>query len=161
MDYCYFDSPIGPLLLAGNAKDEALSFIGFPKGKGRLEPRSNWRKKDQSLAQAKKQLSEYFARTRKVFDLPLHPTGTDFQLDVLDALQTIPYGQTRSYGEIAEQIGRPAAIRAVGAANGRNPIPIVIPCHRVIGANGSLTGFGGGLEAKQFLLQLESHDREV
>ena len=89
------------------------------------------------------------------FDLDLKPAGTPFQLQVLDALATIPYGETRSYGKIAAQIGRPRAVRAVGAANGRNPLPIVLPCHRVIGADGSLTGFGGGLETKRYLLDLE------
>ena len=156
MEYCYYKSPIGPLLLAGKADQELLLYVGFPKGKGRLEPRSIWKKQDQGFSRTKQQLSEYFAGKRQSFDLPLQPTGTDFQLDVLNALQTIPYGQSRSYREIAEQIGRPTAFRAVGAANGRNPIPIIIPCHRVIGANGSLTGFGGGLETKRFLLELES-----
>ena len=101
------------------------------------------------------QLTEYFAGKRQSFDLQLAPQGTDFQLAVLAALQTIPHGETRSYLDIARQIGRPSAVRAVGAANGRNPLPIVIPSHRVIGADGSLTGFGGGLEAKLYLLELE------
>jgi methylated-DNA-[protein]-cysteine S-methyltransferase len=102
------------------------------------------------------QLDEYFNRERTAFDLPLHPRGTDFQLRVWKALEEIPYGETRSYSEIARSIGSPDAVRAVGAANGRNPLPIVVPCHRVIGANGSLTGFGGGLPLKKLLLELES-----
>ncbi len=106
--------------------------------------------------QAEDQLNEYFEGERQRFDLKMKPSGTPFQLSVLAALQEIPFGQTTSYRNIAESIGRPKAVRAVGAANGRNPLPIVIPCHRVIGADGSLTGFGGGLAAKSFLLNLES-----
>jgi methylated-DNA-[protein]-cysteine S-methyltransferase len=101
-------------------------------------------------------LQEYFRGERRTFDLPLAPRGTEFQMDVWRALQRIPYGETRSYSGIAREIGRPAAVRAVGAANGANPIPIVIPCHRVVGSNGSLTGFGGGIETKRWLLALES-----
>ena len=107
------------------------------------------------LAEAARQLDAYFDRRLRQFDLPLAPRGTPFQLDVWRMLQTIPYGGTWSYADLARRIGRPAAIRAVGAANGRNPIPIVIPCHRVIGTNGRLVGFGGGLPVKQWLLQLE------
>ena len=103
----------------------------------------------------KEQLDGYFARRRQRFDLALAPTGTAFQRKVLEALQAIPYGETRSYKEVAAAIGKPRAVRAVGAANGRNPIPIIIPCHRVIGSDGSLTGFGGGLEVKRALLALE------
>ena len=107
------------------------------------------------IAAAVSQLEEYFAGTRTTFDLPLDPVGTEFQRDVWRALLTIPYGETRSYADIARAIGRPTATRAVGAANGRNPLPIVTPCHRVIGSNGTLTGFGGGLPNKQLLLALE------
>lgn len=107
------------------------------------------------LLQTQRQLEEYFAGTRRQFDVPLDFAGTDFQKEVWQALLTIPFGQTRSYGEIARQIGRPAAVRAVGAANGKNPVSIIAPCHRVIGATGALTGFAGGLEAKQTLLALE------
>ena len=153
MLYRYIDSPIGRLLLAG---DEAgLKIIGFPQGKGRVAVDAAWEHSADCLFDVESQLLEYFDGRRQFFDLQLAPTGTAFQLAVLDALQTIPYGETRSYLEIARQIGRPDAVRAVGAANGRNPLPIVIPCHRVIGADGSLTGFGGGLETKLFLLQLE------
>jgi|HubBroStandDraft_6_1064221.scaffolds.fasta_scaffold509239_2 methylated-DNA-[protein]-cysteine S-methyltransferase len=108
------------------------------------------------LIEAKRQLGQYFAGERQVFDLRLDFAGTEFQKSVWQALLTIPYGDTRSYGELAHQIGNRKAVRAVGAANGRNPISIIVPCHRVIGASGSLTGFGGGLEAKAFLLNLES-----
>jgi len=144
MLYRYIDSPIGRLLLAG---DEAgLKIIGFPEGKGRVAVDDAWEHGTDCLLDVESQLLEYFDGKRQFFDLQLAPTGTAFQLAVLDALQTIPYGETRSYLDIARQIDRPDAVRAVGAANGRNPLPIVIPCHRVIGADGSLTGFGGGLE---------------
>lgn len=153
MQYGYVESPIGDILIAGDK--DGLKAIGFPAGKGRLEPQPGWVKDDDYIAEARRQFNEYFAGERKVFDLKLSPHGTAFQLEVLRALQEIPYGETRSYQDIAEHVGRPKAVRAVGAANGRNPLPIVIPCHRVIGSNGSLTGFGGGLPAKRFLLDLE------
>ena len=101
-------------------------------------------------------MAEYFAGERREFDLSLRLSGTEFQMSVLRALQQIPYGETTSYAEIAERIGRPKAVRAVGAANGRNPIPIIVPCHRVIGSHGELTGFGGGLDTKEALLRLEA-----
>lgn len=117
------------------------------------------------LHETARQLAEYFAGTRQQFALPLDFAGTPFQQQVWQALLTIPFGQTRSYSDIARQIGRPAAVRAVGAANGRNPISIIAPCHRVIGAGGALTGFAGGLQAKETLLQLEgitlSSDKEA
>ena len=106
-----------------------------------------------------RQLEEYFAGERTMFDLPIRPRGTQFQISVWNTLLAIPYGETRSYAQIANAIGRPSAVRAVGAANGANPIPIVIPCHRVIGSNGSLTGFGGGIDVKRRLLELESGQR--
>ena len=109
-----------------------------------------------AFVQAAKQLRAYFAGERQTFDLPLAPHGTEFQQSVWSELQRIPYGETTTYSKIAERIGRPAAVRAVGAANGANPIPIVIPCHRVIGASGSLTGFGGGLDVKRRLLAMEA-----
>ena len=135
MQYTYLDSPIGALLLAG--EDDYLHYIGFPEGKGRVEPEDDWQKNNSAFGDARRQLSEYFDGKRKSFDLKLRPNGTPFQLSVLDALLDIPYGQTLSYLDIAQKIGRPKAVRAVGAANGRNPLPIVIPCHRVIGANGT------------------------
>jgi len=154
MYYCYLDTPIGELLLAG--EDGALSMVGFPKGSMRREPEPDWIFNEKPLADARAQLGEYFAGDRKEFDLPLKLNGTEFQVSVLEALLNIPYGQTTSYGEIARRIGRPKAVRAVGAANGRNPIPIVVPCHRVIGVTGDLTGFGGGLDTKEALLRLEA-----
>lgn len=154
MYYCFLDTPIGELLLAG--EDGALSMIGFPKGSMRREPEADWIFNEKPLADACRQLREYFAGERQAFDIPLQLSGTEFQVSVLEALRKIPYGQTASYGEIAKRIGRPRAVRAVGAANGRNPIPIVVPCHRVIGSTGDLTGFGGGLDTKEALLRLEA-----
>ena len=153
MLYRYIGSPIGRLLLVGD--DNGLAFVGFPEGKGEIVPEIGWELDSDCFIDAESQLLQYFDGKRQVFDLELAPTGTAFQLVVLNALQTIPYGETRSYLEIARQVGRPKAVRAVGAANGWNPLPIVIPCHRVIGADGSLTGFGGGLDTKIFLLELE------
>ena len=147
-------SPVGPLLLAGDG--DALSAIGFSSGKGARRAEPSWKRDDAAFADAVRQLEEYFDGARRAFDLELAPSGTAFQRQVLDALLTIPYGETRSYADVARQVGRPAAVRAVGAANGRNPLPIVIPCHRVIGRDGSLTGFGGGLDAKRVLLELEA-----
>ena len=147
--FTYIDSPIGPLLLA---RDEpGITAISFHPA----DARDEWTRDDSAFDDAATQLREYFAGKRTTFDLPLAPRGTAFQLAVWDQLRRIPYGQTRSYREIAVAIGKPDAIRAVGAANGANPLPIVVPCHRVIGSNGSLTGFGGGLAAKRFLLDLE------
>ena len=156
MYYCYFDTPIGELLLAGEA--DALSMIGFPKGAMRRDPEANWIYNEAPFEEVRRQLAEYFAGERKHFDLPLSLAGTEFQVAVLEALQQIPYGETTSYGAVAKQIGRPKAVRAVGAANGRNPIPIIVPCHRVIGSSGDLTGFGGGLDTKAALLRLEAEN---
>jgi methylated-DNA-[protein]-cysteine S-methyltransferase len=154
MYYCYLATPIGELLLAGD--DEALALVSFPEGSMRRDPDDNWIYNEKPFAAARQQLTEYFAGERQEFDLPLKLRGTEFQLSVLDALQKIPYGETMSYSDIAQRIGRPKAVRAVGAANGRNPIPIIVPCHRVIGSHGDLTGFGGGLETKEALLRLEA-----
>jgi len=156
MYYCYFDTPIGELLLAGEA--ESLSMIGFPKGAMRRDPETDWIYNEAPFDIVRGQLAEYFAGERKDFDLPLSLSGTEFQVAVLEALQQIPYGETTSYGAVAKQIGRPKAMRAVGAANGRNPIPIIVPCHRVIGTSGDLTGFGGGLDTKAALLRLEAEN---
>jgi methylated-DNA-[protein]-cysteine S-methyltransferase len=153
MLYRHIPSPIGQLLLAGD--DQGLKCIGFPLGKGVVAPDDTWQVSPDCFKDIEIQLNEYFAGNRTTFDSQLAPTGTVFQLEVLKALQTIPTGETRTYQDIAKQIGNPNAVRAVGAANGRNPLPIIIPCHRVIGSDGSLTGFGGGLEAKIFLLELE------
>lgn len=147
------DSPIGTLTLV--ADGAGLCSIDFPPPAS-PPPGVAWRDGDGGvLADARSQLEEYFAGTRRDFDLRLSPHGTDFQRQVWAALAAIPYGRTWSYRDIAHRIGRPTATRAVGAANGRNPLPIVVPCHRVIGANGTLTGFGGGLPIKAFLLRLE------
>jgi len=153
MYYCYLETPIGDLLLAGD--EEALHLIGFPAGSMRREPEDDWIFSEKPFSDAREQLSAYFAGERKTFDLDLRPGGTEFQMQVLDELQKIPYGTTTSYGDIAKRIGRPRAVRAVGAANGRNPLPIIIPCHRVIGSSGDMTGFGGGIPTKEALLRLE------
>ena len=156
MYYCYFETPIGELLLVGEA--HSLSMIGFPKGAMRRDPEADWIYNEEPFENVRGQLAEYFAGERKDFDLALSLPGTEFQVAVLEALQTIPYGETTSYGAIAKQIGRPKAVRAVGAANGRNPIPIIVPCHRVIGSSGDLTGSGGGLDTKAALLRLEAEN---
>ena len=116
---------------------------------------------DKPFASAARQLAAYFAGNLTEFDLPLSPAGTDFQRQVWSALRTIPYGQTWTYGQLADKIGKPSAVRAVGLANGRNPIALVIPCHRVIGSDGSLTGYGGGLDRKRYLLDLERRGAEA
>lgn len=151
--YTYLESPIGPLLLAGDGA--RLSKVGFPAGKGRVAPRDGWRRDDGRFGEARAQLSAYFAGDLRDFDLELMPAGTPFQLAVWQALTAIPYGAIISYGELAARIGHPSASRAVGAANGANPIPIIVPCHRVIGADGSMVGFGGGLPVKHALLAVE------
>ena len=150
----HVDSPVGPLLLA--ASDDALVAIEFHRNRHPVKRHTNWREGDNAvLRRTQRQLEEYFAATRRSFDLPLAPQGTPFQRDVWKTLARIPYGETWSYRDVALSIGKPDAVRAVGAANGRNPIPIVLPCHRVIGSDGALTGFGGGLPTKAFLLRLE------
>jgi methylated-DNA-[protein]-cysteine S-methyltransferase len=148
------NSPIGSLLLT--AHERALTGLYFSQGKkARLNADPEWCRDDDRFEQAKEQLQEYFSGRRQAFDLLLDPPATPFQARVLKALQRIPYGQTCTYKEIAETIGSPKAMRAVGNANGNNPLAIFIPCHRVVGSDGSLTGFGGGLDAKRFLLALE------
>ena len=151
-------SPLGDLLLA--ADDAGLTGLHMDgDGHGPHRPDPDWVEDPGRFDQVVHQLAEYFAGERTEFDLPINPAGTTFQREVWAALQTIPYGEVRSYGEIAEQIGRPGASRAVGLANGRNPIAVVVPCHRVIGASGSLTGYGGGLHRKRLLLDLEASGR--
>jgi methylated-DNA-[protein]-cysteine S-methyltransferase len=152
--YTRIPSPVGELLLVG---DELwLRSLDMLDHKGAPEVRPEWRRADEAFAEARDQLDAYFAGERQAFELPLAPEGTPFCQEVWDELRKIPYGETRSYGELAAQIGRPRAARAVGLANGRNPIAIVVPCHRVIGANRSLTGYGGGVERKRQLLELEA-----
>ncbi len=147
--YDIVGSPVGELLLVGDG--ESLTRLDFHPS--RVRP--GWRHEPAAFAEARDQLDAYFAGDLRTFDLPLAPAGTPFQRRVWDALTTIPYGETTSYGELAEEIGRPGSARAVGAANGRNPIAIVVPCHRVIGGDRTLTGYAGGLDAKRILLTLE------
>ncbi|MFH1843366.1 MAG: methylated-DNA--[protein]-cysteine S-methyltransferase [bacterium] len=152
-EYTYTDTPIGRLLLHGD--ERGLAGILFAKNGKTAEPLKGWRKSAPPFNETIDQLAAYFAGELREFDLPLVPEGTPFQLATWQELQRIPYGQTISYGELARRIRRPKAVRAVGAANGRNPLPIVVPCHRVIGSGGKLTGFGGGLDTKRYLLKLE------
>ena len=147
------ESPVGPLLLA--ADDGGLRRIEFVNGRNPVQAHPQWRDDAEPLRETIRQLRAYFAGELEAFDLPLAPEGTPFQLGVWNRLGEIPYGETISYGELARRIGNPNASRAVGLANGSNPIPIVIPCHRVIGSNGKLTGYGGGLPIKEKLLALE------
>lgn len=150
------DSPIGELTLVASEvglthvlfPDQTPADVGVPDDADEVPDHP-------TLAAAADQLGEYFAGTRRTFDLPLDLRGTDFQVEAWRALADVPYGETRSYAEQAEAIGRPGAFRAVGAANGRNPIPVILPCHRIVGADGSLTGFAGGLGTKRRLLDLE------
>lgn len=151
--YRYLASPVGDLLAARDG--EILHYLSFPTGKRSLKPAETWFKDTDGFDHVSAQLDSYFNGELTTFDLPLHLTGTEFQKSVWMALRDIPFGRTWSYGALAERVGNPKASRAVGAANGANPIPIIIPCHRVIGANKSLTGFGGGLETKEFLLKHE------
>jgi len=153
LSYTLVDSPVGELLLAGD--DTGLRLINFQTGRHRVSPRSLWKADRHPFGEAVRQLRAYFESDLRTFDLVLSPEGTSFQLAVWRALRGIPYGETISYGELAKRVGSPRASRAVGAANGRNPLPIVIPCHRVIGGDGSLTGYGGGLRIKRALLDLE------
>lgn len=147
-------SPVGPLLLA--ADDAGLRLIEFDAPRHPYPRGADWQPGEHDvLRETEAQLREYFAGKRRAFDLPLAPRGTPFQVEVWQALARIPFGSTWTYAQLATHLGRPSATRAVGAANGRNPLPIVLPCHRVIGADGSLTGFGGGLPTKRFLLELE------
>lgn len=150
-------SPVGGLRLLG--EEGRLRGILFERGRRPAPPPPESAPDAAPFREAIRQLAAYFAGELETFDLPLAPEGTAFQLDVWRLLQGIPYGETTSYGELARRLGRPDAARAVGAANGSNPIPIVIPCHRVVGADGSLTGFGGGIENKRWLLRHEASRR--
>lgn len=147
------ESPVGKLLLA--ADDLGLRHVIFSSGRELAEPRAEWRADPAPLAETIRQLRAFFAGRLRDFDLPLAPQGPAFHQRVWRELCNIPYGETISYGELARRVGSPHASRAVGRANGANPIAIVIPCHRVIGSNGKLTGYGGGLPRKEFLLGLE------
>ncbi len=152
--YTYLHSPVGQLLLAGTPEG-VLTCVSFPAGDGAVRPDPEWVRDKAAVNAAAIQIQEYFAGRRRHFSIPLALEGTPFQVRVWKALTEIPYGQTRTYGDIARLIGAPAAVRAVGLANGQNPLPIVVPCHRVIGKDGSLTGYGGGLNIKRALLDLE------
>ncbi|RLC05488.1 MAG: cysteine methyltransferase [Deltaproteobacteria bacterium] len=158
MYYCYFKAPLGRLLLTGN---DLLESLHFPQGKTRKEPETDWVYKEKLFSGAMEQLEAYFKGELTQFDLELNAQGTQFQKMVWQELVKIPYGEIISYSELAKRIGNPNASRAVGMANGKNPISIIIPCHRVIGKNGSLTGFGGGLEVKKNLLEFEKRNKKM
>ena len=148
-----FATPVGRLTVA--VDERGIRHIRFESERHPIRIDSEWKRDAGAVREAREQLLAYFVGDRREFDLPLHPIGSPFQLKVWNTLAEIPFGQTCSYSDVARRIGDPTATRAVGAANGRNPLPIVLPCHRVIGKDGSLTGFGGGLPIKQFLLELE------
>jgi methylated-DNA-[protein]-cysteine S-methyltransferase len=152
--YTKIDSPLGELLLVGD--DHSLRGLYMQEGRTAKKVQPDWRETDEPFIPVRAQLTEYFDGRRSAFDVPLVMTGSDFERRVWNALLEIPYGESTSYGEIARRVGEPGAARAVGVANARNPIAVVVPCHRVIGADGSLTGYGGGLARKRFLLDLEA-----
>jgi len=155
--YTTMESPVGMLRLV--AEELGLRTVWFVRGRKEEKPDAEWKEDAAFFVEVIRQLNGYFAGELREFEIPLLMLGTDFQKRVWKALLTIPYGETMSYGELAKKIGEPKAVRAVGAANGQNPIPIIVPCHRVIGSDGSLTGFGGGLENKKKLLELEKGQR--
>jgi methylated-DNA-[protein]-cysteine S-methyltransferase len=157
--YTFLESPIGTLLLA--ADEAGLRRIDFPHDGHAAQPDPSWRENPAALEPVVRQLNLYFAGELEDFDLRLAPEGTGFQMKVWKRLLEIPYGETTSYGELAKRIGNANACRAVGLANGSNPIPIIIPCHRVIGSNGKLTGYGGGLPIKEKLLALERRQMKL
>ncbi len=159
IEYGWIDSPVGRLLIAGD--EEGLRRIFFEQGRTVMRPDPGWRENPAALKEAIQQMNAYFAGTLREFELPFAPEGTPFQRRVWKELLNIPYGTTISYGDLARRIGDPKASRAVGLANGSNPIAIVIPCHRVIGSNGKLTGYGGGLKTKEWLLALERGQRKL
>jgi methylated-DNA-[protein]-cysteine S-methyltransferase len=152
--FTIFDSPVGELVLTSNG--EAITGLFMEERKNEPQLANEWRRDDEMFREAARQLRAYFAGELTEFDLQMETAGTEFQQRVWAELLKIPYGSTTNYGELARRIGNPNASRAVGAANGQNPISIIIPCHRVIGSNGSLTGYGGGIERKKFLLDLEA-----
>ena len=155
VSYDFFDSPIGPLVVA--AEDDAVVSLLLPKNGKPAHVAPEWHRAPARLREARAQLAAYFAGKLLAFDLDLAPRGTEFQRSVWNQLCLIPYGDTTSYVELARRLGNPSAMRAVGAANGANPIAIIVPCHRVIGHDGQLVGFGGGLPAKRWLLDHERH----
>ncbi len=155
--YSEIDSPIGLLTLRAN--ERALTGLYMTDHRHGPAARDTWMRQDDRFTEARSQLAQYFAGERHTFDLPLEPEGTEFQRGVWQALREIPHANTISYGELARRVANPKAVRAVGLANGRNPISIIVPCHRVIGANGTLVGFGGGLDRKRWLLAHEQTHR--
>jgi len=157
--YTHYDSPLGQLVLT--QQDDHLTGLWITGEKHAPPHDPAWVQDDKAFTGVRRQLDLYFAGKLKEFSVPMHSPGTGFQQRVWAALCEIPYGETWSYGQLAKHIARPAAVRAVGAANGRNPISIIVPCHRVIGANNSLTGYGGGLKAKAWLLDLERKGGEL
>jgi methylated-DNA-[protein]-cysteine S-methyltransferase len=159
VQYRTCDSPIGPLLLAGD--ERGLRFLLFGNGRRPVGAEPDWEPDRGLLKHATGQLTAYFEGKLRAFEVPVSPVGTTFQQRVWAELQRIPYGETISYAELAKRLGNPKAVRAVGLANGSNPISIIIPCHRVIGSNGSLVGYGGGLPIKQALLALERGQRTL
>jgi methylated-DNA-[protein]-cysteine S-methyltransferase len=159
ISYTYLETSIGSLLLT--ASDSGLDSVLFPRNGHPSSPAPEWQKDASLLQEPIRQLRAYFAGQLENFDLALAPQGTPFQRTVWDELCRIPYSETISYGELAKRIGNPNASRAVGLANGSNPIPIIIPCHRVIGSNGKLTGYGGGLPIKEKLLALERRQLQL
>ena len=154
MRYDIQDSPLGPIVAVKD--DTGLRYLSFQQGNHPLSLDAEWKKDQRALKNTFDQIQAYFAGELFAFDLPLAPMGSSFQQSVWKALMEIPYGQTASYGNIAEAIGNPRACRAVGGANGKNPIALIIPCHRVIGTNGNLVGYGGGLKLKAALLKFEA-----
>jgi methylated-DNA-[protein]-cysteine S-methyltransferase len=157
--YTEMESPVGKLRLVGDG--EALRGVWFVNGRHQSAPKKEWERDERPFAEVVRQLRAYFAGELTEFCVPLAMEGTEFQLRVWAELRKIPYGETRTYGQLAAEIGKPEAMRAVGLANGQNPIPIIVPCHRVIGSNGSLTGYGGGMENKKKLLELEQGQRRL
>ncbi len=160
MKYRYLDSAFGRVLVAGDG--DSLRWLSFTRSRQKATSLSEWTEDNRNtlLREAGRELDAYFAGKRERFDLPLDPQGTAFPKRVWKKLVSIPYGKTVSYSELARRIGRPGAFRAVGAANGQNPISVIIPCHRVLGKNGDLTGYGGGLDMKRRLLELERWSKE-
>ncbi|MCQ1534133.1 methylated-DNA--[protein]-cysteine S-methyltransferase [Methanosarcina sp. KYL-1] len=155
MYYHIVESPIGPILLAGD--EEGLKYVNIRKGKKKVEVPDSWEENKEFFRDVSRQLGAYFAGKLESFNVKLASEGTEFQKSVWKALREIPYGETRTYGQVAKSVGNPKASRAVGLANNRNPVAIIVPCHRVIGANGKLTGYASGLDVKEFLLRLEGN----
>lgn len=154
MKYSYLETPLGDVLATRD--ERGITGLDLPRSRYPRRVRDDWERDDAAFDDIRTQLGEYFAGERQEFDLPLNLGGSPFQTLVWNALIDIPYGETTSYGKVAVAIGHPDGPRAVGLANGQNPVPIIVPCHRVIGANGALTGYGGGLDAKRWLLDHEA-----